>query len=183
MEYKKTNRVMLGDDNTVDAITTSSEIINDSIEEDKPIYKGDCEIRFYLGGRPVILHNDTTTSDNITSLNEYINKLNRIMEMSLEVCAEMDYNPDETFLVREFLNPFVPTDRLFGGTLLILYGARYKQVTFDIADCSNKLRRTFKPDQFRVFTQKLCEAIRNAIGECWDIKDLINESKQSQTRV
>ncbi len=174
MEYKKTNRVMIGEDNCADCITTTSMIIDDSIIEEKKIYKGDCEIRFYLGGRPVILHNDTTTSDNVTSLNEYVNKLNRIMEMSLEICAEMDYDPDETFLVRDFLNPFSTQDRLFGGTLLILYSARYKQVTFDISDCSNKLRRTFKPDQFKEFTNKLCEIIRENIGEVWDIKEKLN---------
>lgn len=179
MDYKKTNRVMLGDESCADAITTTSVIFNDAICEETPIYKGDCEIRFYLGGRPVILHNDTTISDNIKSLNEYHAKLNRIMEMSLEVCTQMECDPDETFLVREFLNPFELTDRLFGGTLLIMYSARYKQVTFDIADCSNKLRRTFKPNDFKEFTQKLCEAISRALGEITEIKKEIYETAEA----
>lgn len=177
MEYRKTKRVMLGDECSADAITTSNCIIDDMAEEDKHNYKGDCEIRFYLGGRPVILHNDTTIDDNESSLSEYYNKLNRIMEMSLEVCAEMEYNPDENFLVREFLNPAGLGDRLFGGSLLILYSARYKQVTFDITDCTNKLRKSFKPDQFITFTNTLADVIRNAMVEVLEIKEMLNESK------
>lgn len=177
MNYSKTNRVMIGDEFTADAITTFNSIIDDSIIEGSPIYKGDCEIRFYLGGRPVILHNDTAGDDNVTSLSDYADKLNRIMNMVLEVCSEMEQKPDESFLTREFLNPFVLTDRLQGGTLLVLYSARYKQVTFDIADCSNKLRKTFKPDGFNKFTQKLCEVIREAINQVKEIEVLINESK------
>ena len=55
MEHKTTNRVLIGDDMSPDMIITNNVIIDDAVEENKHIWKGDCEIRFYLGGRPVIL--------------------------------------------------------------------------------------------------------------------------------
>lgn len=163
MEHKTVKRVMLGDVSSAEMIITKNEIIDDMETEGVHKYKGDCEIKFYFGTRPVILHNDTTTDDVKESLDAYASKLLLILDMALEVNREMGNHPDKAFLVRNFLNEYSLEDRLFGGTLLILYSPRYKMVTFDISDCSNKLRKTFSPDNFNIFIKHLSEAIRESL--------------------
>lgn len=166
MEHKTVNRVLIGDNESPDMIITTNLIIDDAVEENKHIWKADCEIRFYLGGRPVILHNDTTSSDNKKSLNEFKRKLTLIRSMTAEVLAWSKEKPSEGFLLREFLNPFdTAQQRLFGGTLMIHYSPKFKIVTFDITDCTNKLRRSYTEKTFPQFANHVIGIIDTSLAD------------------
>lgn len=166
MEHKTVNRILIGDDESPDMLITTNLIIDDQVTEGQHKYKGDCEIRFYLGGRPVILHNDTTSDDNVRSMREYKQKLCRIRDMTKEVLEWMLEKPTEGFLLREFLNPFeAASERLFGGTLLIHYSARFKMVTYDICDCSNKLRRSYSEKKYPEFANHVINIINESLAD------------------
>ena len=158
-----------------DMIITTNVIINDAIHEEKKVYKGDCEIRLYLGGRPVILHNDTSSADNQRSLNEFKHKLERIRDMTAEVLAWAKEKPSEGFLLREFLNPFdAVAERLFGGTLLIHYSARFKNITYDVCDCTNKLRRSYKLEHYEQFTNHMVSIINESLADIAILEGKLN---------
>lgn len=176
MEHKTINRVLIGDDLSPDMIITNNTVINDAVDN-KPIWKGDCEIRFYLGGRPVILHNDTSSDDNKGSLKEYKRKLERIRDMTAEVLAWSKEKPSEGFLLREFLNPFdTAQQRLFGGTLMIHYSPYFKLVTFDIADCSNKLRRSYNDKNFPQFANHVINIINESLADIEILEGKLNDN-------
>lgn len=175
MEHDTVNRVLIGDDMSPDMIITNNVIMDDAVEENKHIWKADCEIRFYLGGRPVILHNDTSSPDNKKSLNEFKHKLERIRDMTAEVLAWSKEKPSEGFLLREFLNPFdIAQQRLFGGTLMIHYSPLFKVVTFDIADCSNKLRRSYGEKFFPQFANHVIDIINESLADITVLEGKLN---------
>lgn len=175
MEHKTVNRVLIGDDMSPDMIIVNNVIIDDAVEENKHIWKGDCEIRFYLGGRPVILHNDTCSPDNKKSLNEFKRKLGLIKSMTAEVLAWSKEKPSEGFLLREFLNTFdTAQERLFGGSLMIHYSPRFKIVTFDITDCTNKLRRSYGEKFFPQFANHVINIIDESLADITVLEGKLN---------
>lgn len=173
--YKKTGRIMLGGDECPEMI-----IYVNAIFADGPTLPpfGDCEIRFYLGGRPILLHNDTSDLDPIVSIDQYIDKLNKIKSTIVGVYKHAIKHPNTNYLIREFLNPPQPDTRLFGGTLLGHFHAKYKVFTLDICDCSNKSRKTFKHYEMDNFCNKLTEIIDESLISVREVREKLNEHKQ-----
>ena len=163
---------MLGGENSADCILFNHTWISVGVPDVNGDYPQipDCEVRFHLGTRPVTLHNNTSDMAVDQSLAEYVGKLELIASMVKQVSDHIKEKPKEPFLVRDFLNPFRLEGRLFGGTLLIHYTAKYKSVTFDIADCSVKNRKSFGVENFIMFGDKLLYLIEQAIDHVNEIR-------------
>lgn len=134
---------------------------------------GDCSIGLYLGGRPITLHNDTSDLEPIPSIDQYIDKLNQIKRLVNDVYQNSLDHPDTNYLVREFLNPPIPDTRLFGGTLLGHFHAKYKMFTLDFCDCSNKSRKTFNNDSMKPFVEKLTSIIDESLESVIEIRGML----------
>ncbi|EBY9763874.1 hypothetical protein D5W64_12245 [Salmonella enterica subsp. enterica serovar Saintpaul] len=169
---RKAERIMLGGESNADCILFNHTYISGTTQDVDGNYPEipDCEIRFHLGTRPVILHNNTSDCPIDLSLTEYVGKLELIANMVNQLLTHMEENPTENFLVREFLNPYKTEGRLFGGTLLLHYSYKYKNITLDIADCSVKNRKAFSKEQFLSFADKLLYLIEQAVHHVQEIR-------------
>lgn len=169
---RKAERIMLGGENSADCILFNHTWISVGSPDGEGDYQQipDCELRFHLGTRPVILHNNTSDCEVDLSLKEYVDKLELIAKMVKQLLKHFEEKPEENFLIRDFLNPYKTEGRLFGGTMLLHYNHKYKSVTFDICDCSVKNRKAFSKESFGFFADRLLYLIEQAVHHVAEIR-------------
>lgn len=176
IEHHEGGRIELDGPLSPNCLIWKNEVLNDKRVEKEDNWIGDCEIKFYLGGKPIILHNDTTIDDHSNSLDEYELKLNKIKNMFMDVYEHYTNNPEESYLTRDFLNPYeTVSTRLFGGTLLIHYSARWKLFTVDLCDCSNKTRKTYNHKSYGELINDICDFIEAALADVKIMRGKLNK--------
>lgn len=177
--YHRAGRVMLGGQTSADCIIYKHVVSTfNEMKDNAFVPMPDCEIRFHLGTRPVILHNNTSDDDTVQSMDEYEGKLRKIREMVQSMVEHLNTKAGESFLLRDFLNPARTDCRLFGGTLLIHYSFKWKNITFDISDCSVKNRKSWGKDEFLEFAGNLTGLIDEALSTIPEIKQEIERCKK-----
>lgn len=172
--FKRSNRIMLGDISCPEMLIYNNILMVSMDDEEQKKMVGDCEIQFYLGGKPITLHNDMSEEDSKLSLDHYIWKLNKIRDMVSGVLAASKEKPDESYLDRAFLNQHQTAGRLFGGTLLVHYHAGFKMFTLDLCDCNNKTRKSFTLTTMEDFAAKLVDFINESLVSVNEVKDNVS---------
>lgn len=171
IKYEKSNRVMLGDIKSPEMLIYTNIAMRDIVGDgNKEVIVGDCEVKLYLGGRPIILHNDTGDEDPLRSMREYRDKLNKMRSMVSNTLEAAKDNPDESYIERDFLNTATDKNRLFGGTMLIHYSGRFKIFTLDICDCNNKSRKSFTLPKMDDFAGKFIGFLDEALGDLKNVE-------------
>lgn len=174
IKYQKSNRVMLGDITSPEMLIYTN-IAMDEIfgEGNKKRVVGDCEVKFYLGGRPIILHSDTSDEDTLNTMKEYRGKLEKIKSMVVNTVEASRERPTESYLERDFLNPHKEAGRLFGGTMLMHYSGHFKIFTLDLCDCNNKIRKSFTIKKMDDFFDKFIGFMDEAIDDLQNVEKLL----------